>query len=97
MTGMDILLHVGEQENIPLVPKNFPKCGGYTSPIGYNAYPLSEIRKDADRNIRKSAHFIKFERSTRINASLPQTYGTYRSAKQLNINLHANNKHTNKP
>ncbi|XP_012225378.2 uncharacterized protein [Linepithema humile] len=40
MVGMSVLLHVGEQEDIPPVPKNFPKCGGYSPPIEYSAYSL---------------------------------------------------------
>ncbi|KAM0733524.1 Laccase-1 [Formica fusca] len=37
--GMEMLLKVGNQEDIPPVPRNFPKCGQYSPTIGYNAYP----------------------------------------------------------
>ncbi|CAL1684660.1 unnamed protein product [Lasius platythorax] len=39
MVGMEILLKVGNQEDIPPVPRNFPKCGQYSPTIGYNVYP----------------------------------------------------------
>ncbi|XP_050461961.1 uncharacterized protein LOC126856957 [Cataglyphis hispanica] len=39
MAGMEILLKVGNQEDVPPVPRNFPKCGQYSPTIGYNAYP----------------------------------------------------------
>ncbi|XP_014471746.1 PREDICTED: laccase-4-like [Dinoponera quadriceps] len=43
MVGMEVLLKVGDQEDIPPIPKNFPKCGQYYPDIGYNMYPsLSE-------------------------------------------------------
>ncbi|XP_072743934.1 uncharacterized protein [Anoplolepis gracilipes] len=39
VVGMEMLLKVGNQEDVPPVPRNFPKCGQYFSTIGYNAYP----------------------------------------------------------
>ncbi|EFN74335.1 Laccase-4 [Camponotus floridanus] len=39
IVGMEMLLKVGKQEDVPPVPRNFPKCNQYLSTIGYNAYP----------------------------------------------------------
>lgn len=39
MVGMEVLLQVGQQKDLPPVPRGFPKCGPYVPPIGYNVYP----------------------------------------------------------
>ncbi|XP_076175600.1 uncharacterized protein LOC143150907 [Ptiloglossa arizonensis] len=31
--GMELVLHVGEQKDLPPVPKNFPRCGNFLPPI----------------------------------------------------------------
>jgi len=51
MIGMDILLQVGNQEDIPPVPKNFPKCGQYLPMIGYNIYTSFETDIQTKYNI----------------------------------------------
>lgn len=45
---MELLLQVGKQEDLPLVPKNFPKCGQYSPTIGYNTYPPIKTYTNTD-------------------------------------------------
>lgn len=33
MTGMNVVIHVGEDSNMPPVPNNFPTCGNYVPPV----------------------------------------------------------------
>ncbi|KDR11749.1 laccase-1-like isoform X2 [Zootermopsis nevadensis] len=32
-TGMSVVLHVGDREDLPLVPRGFPRCGNFLSPV----------------------------------------------------------------
>ncbi|XP_078042066.1 uncharacterized protein LOC144472650 [Augochlora pura] len=36
LSGMEMIIRVGEQEDLPPVPKNFPKCGNYMPEICIN-------------------------------------------------------------